>query len=152
MEGYYWLIIMAILILFEIITLGLSTIWFAFGALAAFVASLFGANLVIQLIVFFAVSLITLFFTRPIALKYFNKDRIKTNAESLIGLKAVVTEQIDNLGASGYVSVGGQEWMARSVGDVLIDEGRTVIIDGISGAKLIVKPSDVDCEKEENNG
>ena len=51
-----------------------------------------------QLIVFFAVSLITLFFTRPVALRYFNKDRIKTNAESLVGQKAVVTEQIDNLG------------------------------------------------------
>ena len=57
MESYYWLIIMAVLILFEIITLGLSTIWFAFGALAAFVASLLGANIVIQLIVFFAVRL-----------------------------------------------------------------------------------------------
>ena len=91
MESYYWLIIMAVLILFEIITLGLSTIWFAFGALAAFVASLLGANIVIQLIVFFAVSLITLFFTRPVALRYFNKDRIKTNAESLVGQKALVT-------------------------------------------------------------
>lgn len=152
MEGYYWLIIMAVLILFEIITLGLSTIWFAFGALAAFVASLLGANLVVQLIVFFAVSLITLFFTRPVALKYFNKDRTKTNAESLVGQKAVVTEQIDNLGASGYVSVGGQEWMARSVDDEVIDKGKTVIVDGISGAKLIVSLPDTAGEKEENNG
>ena len=127
MESYYWLIIMAVLILFEIITLGLSTIWFAFGALAAFVASLLGANIVIQLIVFFAVSLITLFFTRPVALRYFNKDRIKTNAESLVGQKAVVTEQIDNLGASGYVSLNGQEWMARSSDDGIIDKGKTVV-------------------------
>ena len=152
MESYYWLIIMAVLILFEIITLGLSTIWFAFGALAAFVASLLGANIGIQLIVFFAVSLITLFFTRPVALRYFNKDRIKTNAESLVGQKAVVTEQIDNLGASGYVSLNGQEWMARSSDDGIIDKGKTVVIDRISGAKLIVSLSEQTGEKEENNG
>ena len=152
MESYYWLIIMAVLILFEIITLGLSTIWFAFGALAAFVASLLGANIVIQLIVFFAVSLITLFFTRPVALRFFNKDRIKTNAESLVGQKAVVTEQIDNLGASGYVSLNGQEWMARSSDDGIIDKGKTVVIDRISGAKLIVSLFEQTGEKEENNG
>ena len=152
MESYYWLIIMAVLILFEIITLGLSTICFAFGSLAAFVASLLGANIVIQLIVFFAVSLITLFFTRPVALRYFNKDRIKTNAESLVGQKAVVTEQIDNLGASGYVSLNGQEWMARSSDDGIIDKGKTVVIDRISGAKLIVSLSEQTGEKEENNG
>lgn len=137
MESYYCLIIMAVLILFEIITLGLSTIWLRFGALAAFVASLLGANIEIQLIVFFAVSLITLFFTRPVALRYFNKDRIKTNAESLVGQKAVVTEQIDNLGASGYVSLNGQEWMARSSDDGIIDKGKTVVIDRISEQNLL---------------
>lgn len=64
----------------------------------------------------------------------------------------MVTEQIDNLGASGYVSLNGQEWMARSSDDGIIDKGKTVVIDRISGAKLIVSLSEQTGEKEENNG
>ncbi len=144
MESYYWLIIMAVLILLEIITLGLTTIWFAFGALAAFIASACGANLILQIIIFFIISLVTLIFTRPFALKYFNKDRIKTNAESLIGEKARVVEKIDNINASGRVTLNGQEWMARTAGGDIIDKGATVTVNSISGVKLIVSLSDKD--------
>lgn len=151
MQSYYWLIIMAVLILFEIATLGLTTIWFAFGALAAFIASLFGANIIIQIAVFFLVSLITLIFTRPVALRFFNNDRIKTNAESLIGEKARVIERIDNINASGRVMLNGQEWMARSDGNDIIEAGCTVTVNNISGVKLIVSLSETTAEREEGN-
>lgn len=151
MQSYYWLIIMAVLILFEIATLGLTTIWFAFGALAAFIASLFGANIIIQIAVFFLVSLITLIFTRPVALRFFNNDRIKTNAESLIGEKARVIERIDNINASGRVMLNGQEWMARSDGNDIIETGCTVTVNNISGVKLIVSLSETTAEREEGN-
>ncbi len=152
MESYYWLVFMAALILFEVVSLGLTTIWFALGALAAFVTSLLGGGLIVQIIVFVVVSLVSLIFTRPIAVRFFNQDRVKTNADSLVGLKAKVTEPVDNLGASGYVIVNGVEWMARTEDDNdYIREGSTVIIEAISGAKLIVSLSEETGEKEEND-
>ena len=139
MESYYWLIFMAVCIVIEIITLGLTTIWFAIGALAAFFAAICNGPLVVQVIVFLLVSLITLFFTRPIAMKYFNGSRAKTNAESLVGETAKVIERIDTINATGRVSVNGQEWMARTADGSVSEEGATVTVDSISGVKLIVK-------------
>ena len=93
-----------------------------------------------QITLFLIVSVVLLLFTRPIAMKYFNKDRIRTNAESLIGRQAVVTEEIDNLPATGSVSINGQEWTARCVMDgIKIPKGTVVIIRAISGVKLIVE-------------
>ena len=67
----------------EIITLGLTTIWFAGGALAAFLAALAGGPLWLQIILFFAVSILLLYFYQPIAIKYMNKNVSKTNVDSL---------------------------------------------------------------------
>ncbi len=139
MDGIFWLAIVVVMAIIEIITLGLTTIWFAGGALVAFIASLFGAGFVIQVVLFVAVSVILLAATRPLAVKYLNKNMESTNAESLIGKLAVVKEEIDNLNARGHVSVNGQEWTARAVEEKVIPEGVTVEIVEISGVKLLVK-------------
>ncbi|MSS63808.1 NfeD family protein [Velocimicrobium porci] len=143
MEPVYWLIALVVLLIIEIVTLGLTTIWFAGGALVAFLVAMLGMNTVLQVIVFLAVSFLLLFFTRPIATKYFNGQRIRTNSESLIGQEAKVTAKIDNFNQQGTVVVNGQEWSARTVDDQIIEPGEPVIILEISGVKLIVK------EKEE---
>ncbi|MCU6761908.1 NfeD-like C-terminal%2C partner-binding [uncultured Roseburia sp.] len=138
-----WLIILVILVVAEIATLGLTTIWFAGGALAAFIACVAGAGMPVQIILFFVVSCVLLFFTRPIAKKHFNQDRIKTNAESLIGEQAVVLEEIDNLNAAGQVRIQGQEWTARaSDGSVKIPKDTVVTVLAIEGVKLIVKEAE----------
>ena len=99
--------------------------------------------IVLQIILFFAVSLALLIFTRPVAVKYFNKDRVKTNAESIVGRKGIVTGEIDNLKAVGQVTVGGQEWTARSrEPDSKIETGVIVKIVAIDGVKLIVEPAE----------
>ncbi|MCI9447715.1 MAG: NfeD family protein [Lachnospiraceae bacterium] len=139
MEGVFWLFIVVVMAVIEIITLGLTTIWFAGGALVAFVASLLGANLAVQVALFVVVSVGLLALTRPLAVKFLNKGRESTNAESLIGKKAVVKQEIDNLNARGQVSVNGQEWTARSLEDKVIKEGKTVEIAEISGVKLMVR-------------
>ena len=139
MEGVFWLFIVVVMAVIEIITLGLTTIWFAGGALVAFVASLLGANLAVQVALFVVVSVGLLALTRPLAVKFLNKGRESTNAESLIGTKAVVKQEIDNLNARGQVSVNGQEWTARSLEDKVIKEGKTVEIAEISGVKLMVR-------------
>lgn len=142
MESFYWLILLAVMLAIEIITLGLTTIWFAVGALAAYIAALFGADIVVQVIVFLAVSLAALFFTRPVAVRYFNnKDREKTNVESMPGSTAKVIEKIDNFNAKGRVMLNGMEWMARSADGNIIDIDETVIVKEVSGVKLI-------CEKK----
>ena len=96
-----WLIVFVACILIELITLGLTTIWFAGGALIAAIGAAFGAPLWLQAVLFGAVSLVLLYFTRPVAVKYFNKDRVKTNAESLVGKQAIVISEIDNLQGIG---------------------------------------------------
>ena len=133
-----WLIILALLIFIEIITLGLTTIWFAGGALVAFIVSLFFDNLLVEIILFLIVSLLLLFFTRPFIMRHFNPKRIKTNYEGLVGKEALVTITIDNIMAEGQVIVDGQEWTARSAKGDIIEKGTKVTVQDISGVKLIV--------------
>lgn len=139
-----WLIVFVACILIELITLGLTTIWFAGGALIAAIGAAFGAPLWLQAVLFGAVSLVLLYFTRPVAVKYFNKDRVKTNAESLVGKQAIVISEIDNLQGIGQVTVGGQEWSARTVREgPPLPTGTVVVIRAISGVKLIVEEKEL---------
>lgn len=136
----FWLVLLIVLLGIEVATLGLTTIWFAAGALAAILAAVLNAPAVIQIVLFFLVSLVLLFFTRPVAVKYFNKDRIRTNAESLVGRQGIVIETIDNLESVGHITVNGREWTARSADDrVNIPQGAVVTILAINGVKLIVR-------------
>ncbi|BDF35582.1 hypothetical protein CE91St62_36450 [Lachnospiraceae bacterium] len=140
MQTMYWLVLFVILLIVEILTMGLTTIWFAGGALVAFVAGVLGFGTIVQMIVFVVVSVILLIVTRPIAVKYFNKERQKTNAESLIGQQALVLEDIDTLQSKGRVEINGQEWSAKTdEPDGRIEKNTVVVIDGIQGVKLIVR-------------
>ncbi len=146
MQTIYWLAIFVILLIIEIVTMGLTTIWFAGGALAAMAAGLIGFETGIQILVFLVVSVLLLVLTRPIAVKYFNQERQKTNAESLIGQQALVLEDIDTLQAAGLVEVRGQEWSAKTdEPNGKIAKNKVVVIEGIQGVKLIVR------EKEERH-
>lgn len=135
-----WLIVFVVCIVAEIISMGLTTIWFAGGALAATIVAAIGAPLWLQITVFAVVSLVLLYFTRPIAVKYFNKDRVKTNAESLVGKQAIVISEVDNLQGIGQVTVGGQEWSARTTEEgITLPVGSVVVVRAISGVKLMVE-------------
>jgi len=139
-ESICWLVLLIAFIMIEFATMGLTTIWFAGGSVAGFIASIIGAGFIVQVILFLIVSILLLVFTRPFAAKYINKNKIKTNVDSLAGRKAVVTQMIDNLLATGEASLDGKEWMARSVNeDDKIPEGTIVKVIRISGVKLIVQ-------------
>ena len=141
MTVMYWLGAAVIFVVIEIITMGLTTIWFASGALVGAVMAAFSLPLWSQIIAFVIVSVILLILTRPWALKYLNSRTVRPNADSLIGQTALVTQDIDNLNAKGQVKVEGQIWTARSISDdVQLHEGRKVMIESISGVKVIVKP------------
>lgn len=135
-----WLILVIAFIAFELATLGLTTIWFALGALVALAIAAFGGPVWLQIVVFILVSLLTLLGVRNLAAGFFNQSRTRTNADGLIGQKAIVTEEISNLHATGQVAVAGQEWTARALDDsVTFSTGEVVIIRSISGVKLIVE-------------
>ena len=135
-----WLALTAVLLIIEIATLGLTTIWFAAGALFAFFAAFLGMNQGIQIGVFVVVSVVLLFFTRPLAVKYLNTKTMKTNTEALVGKTARVIVDINNLKSQGQVVINGLEWTARSSDDTVVFKiGDAVTIVGIEGVKLIVE-------------
>lgn len=135
-----WLALTAVLLIIEIATLGLTTIWFAAGALFAFFAALLGMNQGIQIGVFVVVSVVLLFFTRPLAVKYLNTKTIKTNTEALVARRPCVIVDINNLKSQGQVVINGLEWTARSSDDTVVFKiGDAVTIVGIEGVKLIVE-------------
>ena len=136
----FWLVVLVVLVVIELLTMGLTTVWFAGGALIATVAALFQAPFALQIILFLLVSALLLFFTRPLAVKYFNKDRVRTNAESLVGRQAIVISEIDNLQGIGQVNVGGVEWSARTRLDgVKLPVGTVTTVLAINGVKLVVE-------------
>ena len=134
-----WLAVFVLLIVIELATMGLTTIWFAGGAVAGFIASMLGANVVIQAVVFFVVSIVLLIFTRPYAVRYINSNKTKTNIDGLIGQEALVLEEINNIRETGCARLEGKEWTARSVDDSVIPADTVVIVERIEGVKLIVK-------------
>ena len=133
-----WLIVLVACLVVEISTLGLASIWFAGGALLAMIIALIGGPLWLQVLIFLVTSVVLLIFTRPIARKYFNKNREKTNVNSKIGKQAIVTVTIDNLKGTGQIITEGMEWTARSLDSSVIEEGTVVTIEKIEGVKAIV--------------
>ncbi|MDR1753884.1 MAG: NfeD family protein [Eubacterium sp.] len=136
----FWIVAMVALILIELFTTNLTTIWFACGACVAVFASVFFPNgIAAQIVVFVAVSAVLVLLTRPLSRKLTSSKAVRTNFDRVIGKKAVVSERIDNLNASGQVRVMGQVWSARAEEDgAVFDIGEIVIVDKIEGVKLIV--------------
>ena len=136
-----WLVFLVVLLVIELITVGLTTIWLAGGALIAFILAAMGVNLWVQIIVFLIVSFVLIYFTRPFALKYLNPRQTRTNSDELIGEIVKVTERIDNRAAVGRALAKGMEWSARAVSDDLVIETDTLVkVLRIEGVKLIVEP------------
>ena len=140
MDFQFWLMAFIILVVMEFLTMGLTTIWFAIGALVAFFASLFGASFWIQIILFLVVSLVVLVVYRPLAVKYVNSKRTKTNVDDLVGKEAKVIEKIDNLNQTGRVILNGMDWSARTTIGGTIDVDTIVRVIDVKGVKLIVEP------------
>ncbi|MFQ9934683.1 MAG: NfeD family protein [Lachnospiraceae bacterium] len=141
MESMFWLILFIVFLVFEIATLGLTTIWFAGGAIIAFILALADIHIGIQIVVFFAVSFLLLFFTRPLAQKYINRNTVKTNVDELVGKVVKCTETIDNYNEMGSVRINGNDWMARTIADgMTIPKDTLVQIVEIQGVKALVQP------------
>lgn len=134
-----WLIVFVVFAGLELVSLGMTCIWFAIGALAACVTSLITGNWIIQAVVFIVVTVVVLVILRPIAVKYINQKAEKTNVESMEGKVGKVLVEINNINATGKILVDGMEWTARSKDGQIIKKDALVEIINIEGVKAIVK-------------
>lgn len=148
MEIMAWLGAMILFLIIEVLTVGLATIWFAAGALAALIASALGMGILGQFLIFFIVSILLLVFTRPLAVRYINPHRVPTNYEDAIGKTVQITERVDNLHGCGTALLNGQEWTARSQkDDVVLEKDTLAKVLSVAGVKLIVVPAAPESEK-----
>ena len=135
-----WLVLMIVFLVAESQSVTMVSLWFAAGARGALIAELCGAELWLQIVIFFAVSIILLASLRPIARKYFTPKITKTNVDSIIGQTGLVTADINNISAQGQVKLGAMEWTARSTSGENIPQGTLVKVDKIEGVKAFVTP------------
>ena len=149
---YIWLGLFVLAVIVEAATAGLATIWFACGAFVAFVLAVLKVPIIWQVIAFVVISLLLLAFTRPMAKKYLNRRTEKTNVlDKIIGRTALVTEEINNILATGKITVDGMPWTARTeVPEQIIPAGTEVVIERLVGVKCIVRLPDIGPAEEKN--
>ena len=140
LEGmvFIWLFVIVAAIVLEASTVSLVSIWFIPSACVSMILALCNVKVWIQLIVFFALFFLLMLILKPVFKKNMGIKIVPTNADTLIGMQAVVTEQIDNLNSKGQVKVRGQVWTARSADEnIIYDAGEVVTVLAIEGVKLI---------------
>ncbi|MCH5295788.1 MAG: NfeD family protein [Treponema sp.] len=136
---WIWLGVAVLCIITEALTFTLTTIWFAFGAVAMIFISLTHIPLKWQVLIFVVISLLLLIFTRPLAVRKLKVKKTPTNSDYIIGKKAVVTERITEL-EKGAVRINGVEWTAASKSGVVLEKGSECTITEIQGATAVVEP------------
>ena len=137
-----WLAAVIVTAIAEGVTVGLVSIWFTAGALAALIVSLFWDSVMGQLVVFLVVSGLSMALLRPLARKYLATEKEATNADRTVGQKVLVTEEIDGLRGTGAVKVRDLVWTAHSADGRVIPVGTVVVVERIEGAHVIVSPAD----------
>ncbi len=132
-----WLAFIVLAVIAEASSAALVSIWFIPGAIVSLVLSLFDVPLWVQFVVFAVISAVLLLSTRRFVKKFLKGKGQPTNADAVIGQKAIVTERVSNIEETGAVKLMGKEWSARSDGDETFDVGDVVTVKEISGVKLI---------------
>ena len=138
-----WFILLVVFLLVEANTVTLVSGWFAVGAIAAMIASLFGAPFWLQGVLFFVVAIGLLLALRPLLRKHIKPKLVKTNIDSVIGATGIVTARIDNIHSVGQIKLGAMEWTARSSSGEVLEEGTLVQVDKIEGVKVFVTATEV---------
>lgn len=137
---YVWLILAGIFVIGEVLTSGFLIFWFSLGSLIAMIVSFFTDNIIIQTTVFLISSVILILSTKPLVKKFANIDTVKTNAQSIIGKKGLVTKDISSIKATGQVKIEGELWSAIGKDDMDIPKGTEVEVNEIKGVKVVVTP------------
>lgn len=135
----FWMILFAVMIVIEVITIGLTTVWFGIGALGASIATFLGCGIGWQIGIFIVLSLVSMLVCRPLAMRFLNHAKEKTNIDDMIDKTAIVMEEINNEKAMGRVALNGMDWTARSEEGNIIEKDSHVTVVRVEGVKLIVK-------------
>lgn len=133
---FFWLAIVILLGVIELVTVNLVTIWFIASALVSLVLSFFEIPFIVQFGVFVILGTILLITTRKMLQSKIDSFKQSTNLDRVIGTEGIVTEKITKHN-NGEVKVDGKRWTA--VSDKTIQEGKIVKIIKIEGVKLIVE-------------
>ena len=136
-----WLVVAIVLVILEIMTAGFGVICFAIGAVFSALVAGLGGSITWQIVVFAVVSLLTFVFLRPVVIRFLDKKSkdVKTNADALVGRRAVVSERIDASQHTGRVAVDGDDWKAVSMDGSIIEKGTEVEIIKLDSIILTVK-------------
>lgn len=145
----FWLILMIGMVVLELSTAQMVSIWFAIGALGALIATYLGAEIWLQIIIFLVVSGIALVATRPFVKKLTAGKKVPTNADRYVGRKGMVTATVDNQQGVGLVKIEGSVWSARSVSGEVLPAGEQVVVERIEGVKLMVQRAEVSCTAQQ---
>lgn len=132
-----WVIFAVLFAIIECMTVQLVSIWFCVSSVVAAVLYYFTKSLYVSMIVFVVLSAVLILATRPFVKRVVNINHQPTNADRIIGKKAIVTTKIEPDLNLGQIKVDGQVWSAKS--DEIIFEGETVEIEKIEGVKVVVK-------------
>lgn len=133
-----WLVIVILGIILEAATSEIISIYFSFGALISLICAIIGLTFWPQLWIFIIVTIITLFATRPLFLRYFKTNEVKTNTESLIGKRFKLLKAVES-DVLGEVSVAGVIWNVTTNDNSSIEIDSKVEVLALEGSKLIVK-------------
>lgn len=135
---YFWIVLVILFIVWEVVTPGLVAIWFVPSALISMVLAFCGVYVWVQIPVFLIISILCIVFARPLI--NHRQKPLATNIDAIIGERAIVVEKIQNIAGAGQVKVRGQSWSARTVDDdSTYEPGEIVTVIAVEGVKLICK-------------
>ena len=136
MDWIFWLVLVIVLTVVELATTNLLSVWFVISGIVAMFLSFFVDDVAIVSTVFAVLGILLLFTTRPLLKRYLPTQRVRTNADRIIGMHGIVTEEIKK-NTVGEVKVDGKKWSA--VSSTKIPVGTDVTIEAIDGVKVVVR-------------
>lgn len=137
MAAVVWLIAGFLLIVAEVLSTDFVLIMLGAAALVAAGFSALGASIWIEVAAFATASVALITLARPALKRRLHTDLSPTNAQALLGDKAVVVSTVDAKG--GKVKLRGELWSARAFDETeVLEPGRTVTVMTISGATAVV--------------
>ena len=136
---FFWIAVIILAVVAEAMTSALTAIWFMPSAIISMILAFFKTPPAIQFLVFTFVSVLLIIVSKTIFKNTLATKHTPTNADTVIGEQAVVTERVSNMESKGLVKVRGQIWSAKSADGEDLEAGDVVNVISIEGVKLVCR-------------